>query len=286
MSTTPPVSTLSIAFMFLSMLIAFGLPIGLAIWAKGKYKTKFSFLPLIGGVLGFVISQEIFRIPIIQGLLPTFDWYQKFMQMRWPYLIFLSFTAGLVEEPARFIVFSILKKHRSFPDGLSYGIGHGGIEAILLVGFTYINNIVFAFAINSGGSNPLLSSLPSSVVSSFTSTPSYLFAVAGIERIFAITLQIALSLLVLKGFQVNRKGLYLLLAFLIHGLVNLAAVAAVSVGQQTGAAEPQIVSVLLSEGLLLVVAILSLIFIVKQARDWSRGQTIPPTADLPQTPAE
>jgi len=178
------VSSLSIIFMVLTGVIVFAFPIGLAVWAKRRYRAAFSFIPLLGGVLAFFISQEIIRLPIVQLLLPTLPWFQSLMKVSWAYFLFMSFTAGLVEEPARYIVFSILKQRRSFTDGLSYGIGHGGIEAILLVGITYISNLFLSLAINSGNLGALGSQLPSTVISALTDTPSYLFAVAGIERIF------------------------------------------------------------------------------------------------------
>lgn len=261
------VSSLSIAFMVLSGVIAFAFPIGLAIWAKRRYRAAFSFIPLLGGVLGFFISQEIIRLPIVQLLLPNFPWFQALMKVSWAYPLFMSFTAGLVEEPARYIVFSILKQRRSFTDGLSYGIGHGGIEAILLVGMTYISNPVLSLAINSGNLDALGSSLPSTVISALT--------VAGIECVFAFALQIALSLLVLKGFQVNKKGLYLLLAFLIHGLVIFLASILANLGPTSTPALPQVGGVLVHEAFFFIVAILSLLFILRQAKAWQSAQ-VPP----------
>ena len=278
------VSSLSIIFMVLTGVIVFAFPIGLAVWAKRRYRAAFSFIPLLGGVLAFFISQEIIRLPIVQLLLPTLPWFQSLMKVSWAYFLFMSFTAGLVEEPARYIVFSILKQRRSFTDGLSYGIGHGGIEAILLVGITYISNLFLSLAINSGNLGALGSQLPSTVISALTDTPSYLFAVAGIERIFAIALQIALSLLVLKGFQVNKKGLYLLLAFLIHGLVNFLALTLANLGSKLIPASPQLGGVLASEVFILIIAILSLVFILWQAKTWQSEQVPPPQP--PVTPED
>ncbi|MDR0538038.1 MAG: YhfC family intramembrane metalloprotease [Tannerellaceae bacterium] len=60
--------------------------------------------------------------------------------------------AGLFEETARFISFKILKKkYNGIGTGLAYGIGHGGIEAVLLAGLSMIVSIVFCIMINTVG---------------------------------------------------------------------------------------------------------------------------------------
>ena len=261
MSTMQTVSPLSIVFMCVTLLICFGVPVGMAIWAKVKYKRAFSFLPLLAGVLGFLVSQVIFRISVLNFLLPMFDWYKAFMKMTWPFLIFLSFTAGLVEEPARFIAFSVMKKRRQYPDGLSYGIGHGGFEAIIITGFTYLNNLVASVMINTGMTNGLL---PQQAITALTATPDYLFLLGGVERIFAITLHIALSMFVLKGFQSNQRWLHLVAAILLHGCANLVAVGTAYLAGSWA-----------SEGVLLVIAVISLLYIIKQARDWHKAQNQP-----------
>jgi len=269
------VNSLSIAFMFVTLILCFGLPILLAVHAKKKYGKGFSFLPLFVGVLAFFISQVVFRIPVIQGLLPMFGWYQAFMQMQWPYLIFLSFTAGLVEEPARYIAFKIMKNRRAYADGLSYGIGHGGIEAILIVGLSYISNITLSFMINGGNLGPLANLIPASAVSALTDTPSYMFLIGGIERVFAIALHIALSLLVLRGFQTGRRARFLILAIVLHGAANFGALAISFLGKNLLPGNPQLGATLFSEGFLLIVAILSVCYIVKRAKEWKKGHTAP-----------
>ncbi len=264
------VSALAILFMVVTLLISFGVPIGLAIWAKNKYRNNFSFIPLLGGILGFVIAQFLVRGIIQANILPLFGWYQNLTKISLLFAVFQSYLAGLVEEPARFVVFAILHKRRQYPDGLSYGIGHGGIEAILIVGLTYVNNLVLSLIINSGGS--ALTQVPASLMSFLTTTTPYIFGVAGLERVFAIALQIALSLFVLKGFQVNKKWLYLVVAILIHGTANFGALYLGSLGKTVVSSSPELGSIIFGEGFLLIVAVLSVLFIVGQAKAWRKSQ--------------
>lgn len=279
MSVVATVNPLSIVFMFITVLICFGVPVGLAIWAKTKYRKAFSLLPLLAGVLGFFISQIIFRLPIVQAVLPLFGWYQELKEMKWLYIVFMCFTAGLVEEPARFIAFSMMKKRRGFTDGLSYGIGHGGIEAILLVGISYIGNAVISLMLNSNTSS-LGALLPAAAITELAGTAPYRFLLAGAERIFAMLLHIALSLVVLKGFQTNKRVLYLFISFLLHGTANLAAIAAGTLGSVVISGSPVLGSDIFSEGVLLIVAILSVLYISKQAREWRNMQSAESVANV------
>lgn len=268
------VSATSILCMCVSLLICFGVPIGLAIWGKVRYKKAFSLLPLLGGFLGFFISQYLIRFSALQYLLPLFGWYKALAKMPWLYSAFLAITAGLFEESARFIVFNMMKKRRAFQDGLSYGIGHGGTEAILLVGFTYINNIVISLMINMGLLGSLVSRTPAlsqaalaTAAQQLTSIAPATFLLGGFERLFTMAIQIALSIVVLRGFVTNRKWLYLALAVLLHafvdfpaGLVGLHAVK---------------VSVYVLEGFVYALGALSVIYIVWRARHWLKPEPEP-----------
>lgn len=261
------VSAASILCMCVSLLICIGVPIGLAIWGKVKYKKAFSFLPLLGGVLAFVVFQVVIRIKILLPWLQSTGWPSLNPMM---YAVFLSITAGLFEEPARFLVFALMKKKRGFPDGFSYGIGHGGIEAILIVGLTYLNYIIYAFMINSGTWGATIAALPAAlqqqyelVGQSLVSSPAWSSLVGGAERFLTMFIQIGLSLVVLKGFQTNRKWLYLLIATLLHALIDFpAALAGLQLIHVNG---------LILEGYVLVVAVIAFLYILKQARDWRRS---------------
>lgn len=246
------VSTISQVFMCITLLICIALPIGMAIWGRKKFRKAFSFIPMLAGVLAFFTAQVVFRQYILGTVLSQFGWYKSFAASGWAFLIYSCFLAGLVEEPARFVAFSVMKHRRQFPDGLSYGIGHGGVEVLLVTGLAYLNNILVSVMINSGYPD-----VPAEVTNLFIATPPADFLLAGLERVFAMALQIALSLLVLKGFQVDKKAQYLAGAILLHGAANFAA-----------AATAQLAGNLASEGVLLIVAAASVLYIVRQAKEW------------------
>lgn len=163
-------------------------------------------LPILMGTLTFVVFQVLIRIPIIQAVLPQTAWYIT-MQNTQPFLcaLFLGGTAALVEEGGRFLVMSLcLKKQRSTFDGIAFGVGHGGIEAILLAG---INAFVM-------------------ILSPIELASSSLNFASGVERLSAMTMQIAFSVMVMKSVR-ERKYYWLLIAFILHTVIDMVAVLAI-----------------------------------------------------------
>lgn len=159
---------------------------------------KKRYFPFLLGVIAFVGSQILFRIPILQYLQNNSISYTKFSVVQ-PvlFVILIGLSAGIVEEIAGFIMIRYFMKQRDWQAGFLFGAGHGGIEALLLVGVSVV---------------PILFSITAPVLG------TQLF-VGGIERLFAMLLHIGLSIIVLQG-VVKRKFFYVLMAILIHGFVD------------------------------------------------------------------
>ncbi|MEG0843509.1 MAG: YhfC family glutamic-type intramembrane protease [Romboutsia sp.] len=206
------VDTSVIVFLVISVLICFLIPlISFIYFVKSKNHT---IKPFLIGILMFFISQIVIRIPILTYVLPNTMWFIKMSMNPWVYGIFLGLTAGIFEEVARYIGFKyILKNNNRYIDGISYGFGHGGIEAILITGVSLFSTLIFAIMLNKGAN------LPEEVYTmmvSLTETDAFL---GGFERICAITIHIGLSIIVLYSVQ-KRKIIYLGIAILIHTIVN------------------------------------------------------------------
>lgn len=177
-----------------ALIISIGIPVGFLIYAVIRKQLRAFLL----GVLAFVGSQVLFRIPILQLLGEHSVTYSMFQAMQ-PLLftIVLALSAGIVEESARYIFMRYLLREQSWQSGLLFGAGHGGIEAILFVG---ISAIVASFSTRDAMYNTE-------------------FFIGGIERLFAILFHIGLSLLVLRSVREGRFSL-LVVAILLHGFVN------------------------------------------------------------------
>lgn len=197
-----------------TIITAIVLPITLAVIFCVKKPE--SWKPLLFGALTFIVFQVLTRLPILGMVLPQKAWFEVFTTTQPAlYALFLGGTAALFEEGGRFLVISLfLKKQRSTLDGVAFGVGHGGIEAMLIAG---INAVAL-----------LLSS-------SELAVPNLIFA-GGVERLSTLAVQIALSVMVMKGIR-ERKYIWLLIAFLIHTSVDFGAVLATQNSVDTWAIE-------------------------------------------------
>lgn len=199
-----------IAGIVFTVLCSLVLPIALAVYLclkrKGYWKA------LLSGTLCFIVFQVLTRIPLIQFVLPKMDWYLT-LSLSNPLLniLFLAITASLFEELGRYIVMRVfLKKHLTVSDSLAFGVGHGGIEAVLLVGISYLVALI---------------TQPPAMISVLTGSLAF---AAGLERLFTMAVHIGLSVMVMKSVR-EHKIAPLLLALLIHALIDFVPIYALHV---------------------------------------------------------
>jgi uncharacterized membrane protein YhfC len=213
---------LKIIFSFISALIAIGLPIFLLVYWRRK--TKARLLPALIGALVFVVfalvlEQLLHNIVLVQPLMMTNTAL---------YVLYGGLAAGVFEETGRLLGFSlVLRRYRKREDSVTFGIGHGGIEAILLIGLNMLGNLMFLLLLAFGGDEFIKRSFDAgtyeSAVNAFGTTQPQYFLLAGIERFIAIFLHISLSVLVFKAVK-DRKWLFYPLAILIHAAIDWVAV--------------------------------------------------------------
>jgi len=212
------VKTSSIIFISISLLLSLVFPLVVAIVLHKKL--RFAWKSVLVGALVFLVFQILTRIPLLQYVQRAFS-YQAFSMRHGILTGFLvALSAGLFEEIGRYVGFRLLlRRHLNWEGGIAYGIGHGGLES-LYIGTAFLNYLIYSFLINAGKVPP---QLPTSVISALTDTSPPLFVVGGIERVLAFTIQIGLSLVVLYGIK-SKKGLFLLLAIVLHTLLDFGAV--------------------------------------------------------------
>lgn len=220
-----PVSTASIIAMVFTLLICIVIPIAACIIAvlkwKGKVRISSFFIGAATFILFAMILERILHAVVIgaTGTLLTGNILL--------YAIYGGLAAGLFEETGRFLAMKFCMKNTlSRENAILYGIGHGGIEAILIVGLTYVNNLIFTLLINSGSLSSVLSAYDANTQQTLLqqltvlgTTPSYLFYMAGMERINAMLLHVVLSYLVYLAVKNRKTGLYVLSIF-VHALLD------------------------------------------------------------------
>lgn len=222
----------------------------------------------IGALVWFLFSQvleKVMHLYFLQVNQTTIDLFKT----PFYYALYGGLAAGVFEEVGRYIGFRFwLKGKRDYQDGLAYGIGHGGFEAIFLMVGSLVTNMIYMVLINSGTFESVLGAkVPADQLaqmkSSLVDTSPWLYLLGGFERLPAVLLHVALSLVVLYGVRTGRK-VFLLYAILAHAAVDFVTVFLMQLG----------LNLLLIEGLLYVVGILSVLFILR----WRHRFTDPPTA--------
>jgi uncharacterized membrane protein YhfC len=240
---------------FSAFLLSVVFPIMLLIFIKKRYKPGWSYI--LSGAVVFFLFQMVIRIPLISYLQGNVWFYVNIASSQVLMAAFLSFTAGLVEEIGRYLAFHLLRRKVSYSNALGYGIGHGGFESLAIVGISSAANFVAISNMSFGWFDSLISSLPNvfadmdSLRNLFTSVEPHLFLIGGMERVFAIMLHIALSVMVAKSVA-QKKSMLLIGAILIHGGVNFVAV--------------MLPNIYLAETFLLIIAVLSVVYIRRQKK--------------------
>lgn len=141
------------------------------------------------------------------------------------YAVYGALAAGIFEEAGRVIV---LKKFyteaRIWSGGLSFGLGYGGFEMLIIGGLASLQLLIFSLMINQG----ILSQagFPQDVMlqiqTSLSNTPWNTFALSVVERFVGVILQVALTFLVLYSVR-KSEFKYWIYALLIHIGVDMLA---------------------------------------------------------------
>ena len=220
------VPTLSIVFMALATLFAFAIPVVLLIYYRKKGA---DILPFFIGCAVFVIF-ALFLEPLMHQLvLKVLPVGKTIMGNTLLYALYGGLAAGIFEETGRFLAFKTVLKKKLGNDrnALMYGAGHGGIEAILVLGFAYIGNIVMSVLINAGQTDMLTATATGeaaeqlkAVLDSLVTTAPWTYLLAIVERAVAITTHICLSVLVFFAAKKPGKGWLFPLAILLHAALD------------------------------------------------------------------
>lgn len=260
------ISNASITAMAISAGIAILLPFILMIWFYRKQ--KISLKPVGVGALvflGFVVVLEgAINFLLLAPVSPLAGSTKFISENAYLYSVYGGLMAGIFEECGRFLAFKyMLDKRREWKDGVAYGIGHGGLEAIL-VGISILGFMAIAVAYNNGALDGEVQGELVPIIESLETSAWYANLMSGLERAMAITVHIALSLIVLYAVRSGRT-IFLLYSILLHALLNFPA----------GLAQKGVLDGLIVEGWVLLFAIAAIIFIIRAKK------ILPPIAEEP-----
>jgi uncharacterized membrane protein YhfC len=215
---------LIVAFI-IEMIIMIGIPIFLWVFLTKKFNLQMSLV--WAGAITFVLSQVVhiplnYALGILKGGQGVALWPLPAMAL------VAGLSAGICEEVARYLALKFWRREaRSWEEGITFGAGHGGIESVilgLLLFATFVNMLI----LKSGGLERLGLTGENLLkvkqqIEAFWSVPWYDPLLGGFERIFAITMHVAWTLLVLQAI-VRSNIIWLIYAILAHTVVDAAAV--------------------------------------------------------------
>lgn len=223
------------------------------------------------GAAGFFVTQILIRLPVLL-VLQSQNWFVRFSQEHlFAYAFGLAFTAGLFELAGRFGVAKLMEKKLTWNRALAAGLGHGGIEAMVLIGMTYISNLVLIVMINTGAFETLLTQTAASgmdvsalelIREQLLNTAPALFLLGGFERILAMTCHTAMSVLVCWGVRSKKLRPCLLACLGIHTFIDLTAGISLVL--------PQITAYIVIYSILIAVAAVSLLVLHRIHGQWKK----------------
>ena len=261
LESVTPVPTATMIGLYFSLCIAFGLPIFLAIFVRRKLKSKV--WPVLLGAAVFLVFAMVLEQAIHMLVLRN-DFGTKIMSSPVLYGLYGGLMAALFEEGGRYIAMRyVMRGSLNKENAIMYGVGHGGIEAILIVGLSYFSNIAVAAMVNNGDIAQFFAGMDEATaqtmfqqIAPLWQGPAYVFYMAGIEGIGAVAVHICLSYLVYRAID-DVDWAFFALAFGAHFAVDFIA----SVLSQSG------VSMIVIE---LIVLALAAALVVMVRRFWKQ----------------
>lgn len=258
MSQTFALSGARVGFTIAAALIEILLPLALALAARRRLGVRWRYFGY--GALIFLLFQLLTRVPLVQilqaQLAPQLS-ASRGLLIGW--IVILSLTAGLAEEIGRYVGYRWLMKRddKTWEKAIMYGLGHGGLESMLLVAGLTLLGLINLLALSASN----LDTLPISPeqrtqlqqqLAAVAAQPEWLPLAGAWERLWAISFHVAMSVVVLQVFRRGRM-IWLWLAVAAHALLDfLGAGLPTALGLQGNAA------LLTSEAIVTVAGLISL----------------------------
>jgi uncharacterized membrane protein YhfC len=141
--------------------------------------------------------------------------------------IALGLSAGIFEEVTRYVVYRFwIKRDRSWEQGLLFGAGHGGVEAIIL-GVLSLLTVIRIISLEGIDLQTVVPegqlALAEAQIAAFWGAPWFLILLGAFERAIALAFHMSAALLVLQAFTRNNIA-WLLAAIGWHALLDALAV--------------------------------------------------------------
>ena len=202
-----------LAAMSLSAAVSLGLPVALAVLWRRRTRAPLS-AAAAGAAMFFLSALVLEQLLHLLVLRPG----GFVLRHTWAYVLYGALAAGVFEETGRWMGFRfLLKKQEGRETAVQYGIGHGGIEAMLLGGIPAVSSLAAALLYNAGAlTGDLLAAVPAALAA-----PAPSFLTVGAERTVTVCFHIALSVLVFQAVKRPGRGWLYPAAIALHAGVDV-----------------------------------------------------------------
>ncbi|MBQ9459233.1 MAG: YhfC family intramembrane metalloprotease [Oscillospiraceae bacterium] len=204
------------------------LPVGLLIWWRRTRKAKL--LPcLVGALVVGVFARVLEALLHMACLIDDNPVSRAINGNVWLYTLYGSLAAGVFEETGRYVAFRFLLTKKRYPErdtAVSCGIGHGGIESVLMVGALFALYAVLAALQRSGDTSAMLpltggdAALLAPVLEQLRGITPGACVLSMIERAFAIVLHISLSVFVFLAVRDRTQRSWFPFAVALHAVAD------------------------------------------------------------------
>ena len=263
----------SIPVLNIIMLIAAGLfctlmPVGLMVLWKLRHKDS-KLIFALAGAATFVIWALFHEQALHMVVLP---YVQNSVVL---YTVYGCLAAGVFEETGRFVAYKLFLRKTTAEgnpeNAVMFGIGHGGIESVLIIGVNMISFAAMAMMINAGQSDMIFGQLDEATkqiavgqIETFTLAEPLWYVINCIERMAAVVFHISLSVVVFEA-ACSKKRVWLYpAAILAHALFDVPAAL-----YQTG-----VISLLVAEVLVVVSVVVVSVIVYRFYKSIKKEQSV------------
>lgn len=226
---TGSVSSGSMAAMCVTLFVSLILPVVLLLVYALKHKKQGVVKAWFLGAAGFYVTQLVIRSTIL-SLLSLTEGFVTFVENHYLiYALLLGVTAALFEVVGRYVSARVLSKDLTYTKAVAAGLGHGGIEAMFLIGVAYISNLMYAVAINNGTIETIIAQAEAAgadtsqvylMADTLVNTQPYLYLLAGYERLLAMICHVAMTLTVFYFMWRKQTVKGILICVIYHTLLD------------------------------------------------------------------
>lgn len=214
-----------------AIVIQISFPVALVVWFHRRYRVGWRVFAY--GALVFFVFQMVTRVPavlVLGRLVAPLVQASKVWQA--VHFAGLGLTAGLFESVGRWAGYRWLFRQRleyDWRNAVAYGIGHAGIESVLLVGLNSLATLLQAIQITRVSAEQLSALYPADVLEQVMAAREQFLAMpwhnplwGALERLLTIPFHVGMSLIVLQVFT-RGQARWLWVAVALHAIVDFTA---------------------------------------------------------------